>query len=313
MDCELHRGFRRAAVISTGLISLDIALGIGGVPRGGITEVFGAEATGKTSLCLSLIAQAQRDGEICAFVDAERSLDPLYAKRYGVDINALWLSQPTTGEEALDIVSRLARSGAVALTVVDSAAALTSQAELSTPLENASASHEGPMLARALHKIEALLRQTGMALVFTNHLGEQAAPHFGVPSATPGGLALKAQAVLRVALSMAGSLDGGETASGYAVQARVVKNKFAPPFSTTVFNIMYNGGIDILNDLLMAGLRFGLIDKRGASYVFGEHMLGLGQQEAVSALRRSPAWAESLTRQIRQLALPASPVPVEEE
>ncbi len=310
-DTKPHILFRRAAVFPTGLISLDIAVGIGGVPRGYITEIFGAEATGKTSLCLNLIARAQHAGTTCAFVDTERALDPAYASQCGVDVTTLLVSQPETGEEALEIVARLARSGAVGLAAVDSAAALAPKAEVNGRLGETAGTAQVKLLSTALHKLDAAARQSGMAIVFTNQTRQMAGANFGVASTTPGGLALKAQAALRVALSPGEAIQMGSAILGSRIHARVVKNKLAPPFSTTDFNIMYNGGIDIQEDLLKVGLRLGLINKRGSLFCIGEQMLGQGRHEAALALYRTPELADKLDQQIRQLALPASLMPVE--
>jgi len=290
-------------VIPTGSLSLDIALGVGGIPRGRITEIFGPEASGKTTLCLHLVAETQRMGGTAAYIDMEHALDPAYAARVGVNINDLLISQPDTGEQALEIAETLVRSGAVDLVVVDSVAALVPRSEIEGDMGDATMGMQARLMSQALRKLSGAINQTKTAVVFTNQLRQKIGVMFGNPETTPGGLALKFYASVRLDIRRIQSIKVGAEVIGNRVRARVVKNKVAPPFRTAEFDIMYNEGISKFGDILDLATEYGIIQKRGAFYSYGDMRIGQGRENAKEFLRQNSALCDEIELAIRQRAL----------
>lgn len=264
------------AVIPTGSFSLDIALGVGGLPRGRIVEIFGPESSGKTTLALNVVAQAQKQGGKAAFIDAEHALDPEYAKRLGVNINELLISQPDNGEEALNILESLVRSNMISVVVVDSVAALTPRAEIEGEMGAQFIGLQARMMSQALRKLTAIAARSQTLIIFINQVRTQIGAMFGNPETTPGGRALKFYASVRIDVRRTAQVKKGEEVIGSRVKAKVVKNKVAPPFKIAEFDIMYGEGISYEADVLNAGLRYGVIKKSGASYSFEGEKIGTG-------------------------------------
>jgi recombination protein RecA len=284
--------------IPTGAISLDIALGIGGVPRGRIVEVYGPESSGKTTLTLHIVANAQKAGGTAAFVDAEHALDPEYAKKIGVNIDELLISQPDTGEQALDIVETLVRSGAVDIIVVDSVAALVPKAEIEGEMGDQHVGRQARLMSQALRKLTAIVSRTNVTVVFINQIRMKIGVMFGNPETTTGGQALKFYSSVRLEVRRAAQIKKGEDVVGNRVKVKVVKNKVAPPFKTTEFDIMYNEGISRVGDLIDSGVRYDVVKKSGNSYSFGEEKLGMGREKAKQYLRENPKTAEKIEKDI---------------
>jgi len=297
----------RVEAIPTGSLALDLALGVGGIPRGRVTEVFGPEASGKTTLCQHLVAEAQRLGGVCAYIDMEHALDPAYAERCGVDVENLYISQPDMGEQALEIVETLVRSGAVAVVVVDSVAALVPRAEIEGDMGDATMGAQARLMSQALRKLSGAVKQTNTALVFTNQLRQKIGVMFGNPETTTGGMALKFYASVRLDVRRVESIKVGQEVVGSRTRVRVVKNKVAPPFRVAEFDIMYNEGISKAGDLLDLGVELGLIEKRGSFYTYGELRVGQGRENAKQYLKQNADLAEELGGKIRSGAnvLPA--------
>ena len=289
-------------VIPTGSLGLDLALGVGGVPRGRVIEIFGPESSGKTTLALHIIAEAQKKGGLCAFVDAEHALDPEYAKRIGVNVDDLLISQPDTGEQALEIVESLVRSGSVDMVAVDSVAALTPRAEIEGEMGQVHVGLQARLMSQALRKLTAAVAKTKSIVIFINQVRIQIGVMFGNPETTPGGKALKFYASVRIEVRRAAQIKKGEDVIGNRVKAKVVKNKVAPPFRTAEFDIMYNHGISYEGDLINLGLKYELIRKSGASLSFGEMRLGQGYEQAKDFLRQNPKASEELGVEIREKA-----------
>jgi len=284
------------AAIPTGSISLDIALGIGGVPRGRIIEVYGHESSGKTTLTLHIIANAQKAGGIAAFVDAEHALDPEYAEKIGVKVEDLLISQPDTGEQALDIVETLVRSGAVDVIVVDSVAALTPQAEIEGEMGDHHVGRQARLMSQALRKLTAIISKTETTVIFINQIRMKIGVMFGNPETTTGGQALKFYSSVRIEVRRTAQIKKGDDVVGNRVKIKVVKNKVAPPFKTAEFDIMYNEGISYFGDLLDVAVKYEVVKKTGNSYSFGEEKLGTGREKAKAFLKENPKKAEVILK-----------------
>lgn len=293
--------------IPTGSPSLDIALGVGGVPRGRVIEIFGPESSGKTTLALHIIAEAQKKGGFCAFIDAEHALDPEYAKKIGVKIDDLLISQPDTGEQALDIVESLVRSGNFDVIAIDSVAALTPRAEIEGEMGSLQISSQARLMSHALRKLSAVVAKTKTIVIFINQIRMQIGVFFGNPETTPGGKALKFYSSVRIEVRRTAQIKKGEEIIGNRVRAKVVKNKVAPPFRTTEFDIIYNQGISKEGDLLNLGLKFNLIEKSGNTLSFGQTKLGVGMENSKDFLRQNPKVGAELFESIRK----ASATPAE--
>jgi len=298
-DGESREGVK---VLPTGCLSLDVALGVGGVPRGRVVEVFGPEASGKTTLTLQLIAQCQRLGGTCAFVDAEHALDVTYATRLGVDPSSLLVSQPDTGEQALEIVDVLARSGAVDLIVVDSVAALTPQAELEGAMGDAHVGLQARLMSQALRKLTAFVYQSNAVVVFINQIRMKIGVTFGSPETTTGGNALKFYSSVRLEIRRTGAIKKGDEAVGNRARIKVVKNKVAPPFREAEVDIYYGTGICPYGDLLELAEARGLVQKSGAWYSAQDERLGHGREGARQALADRPELFERLRRRVLESA-----------
>jgi len=301
-------------VIPTGALSLDIALGVGGIPRGRITEVFGPEASGKTTICQHIVAEAQKLGGTCAFIDMEHALDPSYAGRTGVDVDSLLISQPDTGEQALEIAETLVRSGAVDLVVIDSVAALVPRAEIEGDMGDSPMGMQARLMSQAMRKLSGAIKQTNTAVIFTNQLRMKIGVVFGNPETTTGGMALKFYSSVRLDMRRIQSIKLGSEIIGNRTRARVIKNKVAPPFKTAEFDIMYNEGISKVGDLLDLATEFEIIDKRGSFYSYGDLRLGQGRENSKEFLRQNPDLAEEIELAIRQQTLSGDPgILLEEE
>jgi recombination protein RecA len=280
--------------IPTGSISLDIALGIGGVPRGRIIEVYGPESSGKTTLTLHIIANAQKAGGVAAFVDAEHALDPEYAKRIGVNIDELLISQPDNGEQALDIVETLVRSNAMDVIVVDSVAALVPKAEIEGEMGEQHMGRQARLMSQALRKLTGIISHSNAVVIFINQIRMKIGVVFGNPETTTGGNALKFYSSVRLEVRRAAQIKKGEDVVGNRVTAKVVKNKVAPPFKKTEFDIMYNEGISYTGDLLDTGVKYEVVKKSGNSLSFGETKLGAGRESAKAFLREHMDMAKEI-------------------
>lgn len=293
--------------IPTGSLSLDIALGVGGVPRGRVIEIYGPESSGKTTLCQHIIAEAQKNGGVCAFVDMEHALDPNYAERCGVDINNLYVSQPDTGEQALEIAEALIRSGTMDVVVVDSVAALVPRAEIEGEMGDAHVGLQARLMSQALRKLSGIIKQTNTVVIFTNQLRSKIGVMFGNPETTSGGNALKFYASVRLDIRRIQAIKAGNDVIGNRTRVKVKKNKVASPFTECEFDIMYNEGISLTGDVLDLAVEYGIVDKRGAYFRYGETMLGQGRENAKVFLAENPAVLEELEYLIRrEAALPTS-------
>ncbi len=285
--------------ISTGAIALDLALGVGGIPKGRVTEIFGSEGSGKTTLAQHIIAEAQKAGGTAAYIDAEHALDPTYANTCGVQLDDLLISQPDTGEEALEITETLVRSGAIDVIVIDSVAALVPRAEIEGEMGDAHVGLQARLMSQALRKLVAAIGKSKTAVVFINQLREKVGIIFGNPEITPGGRALKFYSSVRIDLRRGDAIKQGTEIIGTRVRARVVKNKVAPPFRNTEFDIMFNHGISKEGGLLDIGVASGIIKKLGAFFNYGETKLGQGRENAKDYLTQHPEVASQLEHEIR--------------
>lgn len=283
-------------VVPTGCLSLDIALGTGGMPRGRIIEIFGPEASGKTTLTLHVISEVQKGGGLAAFVDAEHALDPVYAKKIGVNIDELLISQPDTGEQALDIVETLVRSNAVDVIVVDSVAALTPKAEIEGDMGDSHMGLQARLMSQALRKLTAIVSKSKTVVIFLNQTRMKIGVFFGNPETTTGGMALKFYCSVRVEVRRLAQIKSGEQMIGNRVKAKIVKNKVAPPFQTAEFDIMYNEGISVASDMIDCGLQYGILEKTGNTVAYGEVKLGVGREQSKQFLRENP----KIVKEIRQ-------------
>ncbi|OGI16381.1 MAG: recombinase RecA [Candidatus Moranbacteria bacterium RBG_19FT_COMBO_42_6] len=284
--------------IPTGSISLDIALGIGGIPRGRVVEVYGPESSGKTTLTLHVIASIQKAKGTAAFIDAEHALDPEYAKKIGVNINDLLISQPDNGEQALDIVETLVSSGAVNLIVVDSVAALVPRAEIEGEMGDQHMGRQARLMSQALRKLTAIVAKSNCTVIFINQIRMKIGIMFGNPETTTGGNALKFYSSVRIEVRRSAQIKKGEDIVGNRVKVKIVKNKVAPPFKTTEFDIMYNEGISASGDLLDTGVKYEVVAKKGNSYSFEEIKLGVGREAAKTALKNDPKLMQEISKAI---------------
>jgi recombination protein RecA len=298
-------------VIPTGALGLDLALGVGGIPRGRVVEIFGPESSGKTTLMLHVIANAQRGGGLAAFIDAEHALDPAYAKKLGVNLDDLLVSQPDSGEEALSICETLARSNALDVIVIDSVAALVPKAELEGEMGMATMGMQARLMSQALRKLTAILAKAKTACIFTNQIREKVGIMFGNPETTPGGKALKFYASVRMDIRRKDTIkDAAGTAIGNMVKVKIVKNKVAPPFAETEFEILYNHGINREGNLLDVGLNEGVVDKKGAWLQFRGELIGQGKDAARQALIQKPELSQQIMDAILAKRAPAIPATV---
>ena len=298
-------------VISTGAMSLDLALGIGGLPRGRIVEVFGPESSGKSTLALHVVAEAQRNGGVCAYIDAEHALDPVYAKAIGVDIDELLISQPDNGEQALEIAEMLIRSGAIDVLVIDSVAALTPRAEIEGEMGDAHVGLQARLMSQALRKLTATLNKSDTIALFINQLREKIGVIYGSPEVTPGGRALKFYASVRLDIRRVESIKDGAEIVGSRTRVKVVKNKCAPPFRSAEFDIMYGHGISREGSILDVAVDFDIVKKSGAWYTYEGEQLGQGRENAKQFLRESPELVVEIDERIRKMvATVAADVPL---
>lgn len=295
--------------ISTGCLSLDLALGVGGMPRGRIIEVYGPESSGKTTLAQHVVAEIQKMGGLAAYVDAEHALDPEYAQKIGVNIDELFISQPDTGEQALEIVETLVRSNAVDVIVIDSVAALTPKAEIEGDMGDTHMGLQARLMSQALRKLAAIVNKSKTTVIFINQIRMKIGVMFGNPETTPGGNALKFYASVRVEIRRSAQIKQGDKIVGNRTKVKIVKNKVAPPFRSCEFDIMYNEGISITGDLLDLGSELATVKKSGSNYYFGEQKLGLGRENAKAFLHEHP----ELIKEIREAVLKAINQPTEEE
>jgi recombination protein RecA len=286
--------------VSTGSLGLDIALGIGGLPRGRVVEIFGPESSGKTTLSLQVIAEVQRAGGTAAFVDAEHALDPSYAEKLGVNINELLVSQPDTGEQALEITDMLVRSNAVDIVVIDSVAALTPKAEIEGEMGEPQMGLQARLMSQALRKLTANIKRSNTLVIFINQIRMKIGVMFGNPETTTGGNALKFYASVRIDIRRIGSIKRGEEVIGNETRVKVVKNKVAPPFKTADFDILYNEGISREGEIIEMGVNHRIVEKSGAWYAYKGEKIGQGKDNTREFLRENPAIAEEIERKIRE-------------
>jgi len=297
-----HAARREVGVISTGALPLDLALGVGGIPRGRVVEIFGPESAGKTTLALHVIAEAQKAGGVAAFVDAEHALDPLYAARIGVNIDELLISQPDTGEQALEIVEVLVRSGALDVIVIDSVAALVPKAEIEGEMGDAHVGLQARLMSQALRKLTAAISKSNCSVVFLNQLREKVGIMFGNPETQPGGRALKFYSSVRLDIRKVEVIKSGLDSIGARVKVKVVKNKVAPPFRAAEFDILFNEGISREGSLIDAALEYGVIEKSGTWLSYGDVRLGQGRENVRNYLRENPTLAGEIEARVREKA-----------
>lgn len=290
----------RIGAISTGSIALDSALGIGGVPRGRIVEIFGPEMSGKTTLALHIIAEAQKSGGYAAFIDAEHALDPQYAQKLGVKVDDLLVSQPDYGEQALEIAEQLTRSGAVDVIVVDSVAALVPKAELQGEMGDAQMGLQARLMSQAMRKLAGIVSKSQTCLIFINQVREKIGVMFGNPEVTTGGRALKFYASVRIDIRRIASLKDGDRVVGSRTKAKVVKNKLASPFQTAEFDIDYGQGISKEGELIDLGVQYKIVEKSGSWYAFGDTRLGQGRENVKAFLKENPKISEKIDKEIRK-------------
>jgi recombination protein RecA len=293
----------KVEAIPSGSLALDLALGIGGIPRGRVTEIFGPEGSGKTTLGQHIIANAQKQGGIAAYIDVEHALDPTYAANCGVNLDDLLISQPDTGEEALEIAEALVRSGAVDVIVIDSVAALVPKAEIEGEMGDSHVGLQARLMSQALRKLTAAIGRSGTAVVFINQLREKVGIIFGNPEVTPGGRALKFYSSVRADLRRVETIKQGNLAIGNRVRAKVVKNKVAPPFRSAEFDIMFDSGISREGNIIDLGVGLGLISKNGAFFSFGDVRLGQGRESAKQYLKENTELAQEIEQQVRASAV----------
>jgi recombination protein RecA len=284
---------------STGSLGLDIALGIGGLPKGRVVEIYGPESSGKTTLTLHVVAEEQKKGGVCAFIDAEHALDPQYAKKLGVDLNELLISQPDTGEQALEIVDTLVRSGAVSLIVVDSVAALVPKSEIEGDMGDMQMGAQARLMSQAMRKLTASIGRSNCMVIFINQIRMKIGVMFGSPETTSGGNALKFYASVRLDIRRIGAIKDKDEVVGNATRVKVVKNKVAPPFKEVEFDIMYGEGISKTGELVDLGVKAGIVEKSGSWYSYGDERIGQGRENAKLYLKTNPAMALEIEGKIR--------------
>lgn len=289
-------------VIPTGSLALDIALGVGGIPCGRVTEIYGPEASGKTTICQHIVAEAQKNGGVCAFIDMEHALDPSYAAKCGVDINNLYIAQPDTGEQALEIAEMLIRSATMDVVVVDSVAALVPQAEIEGEMGDAHMGLMARLMSQALRKLSGAIKQTNTSMIFTNQLREKIGVFFGNPETTPGGNALKFYASIRIDVRRVQTIKTQGEIIGSRVRARIKKNKVAPPFREAEFDILYAEGISKAGDIVDLGVDYGIIDKRGSYYYYDDNLIGQGREKAKSFILDNIHISRPIENTIRKAA-----------
>ena len=294
-----EKGTMKVETVSTGALALDLALGVGGLPRGRVTEIYGPESSGKSTLAMHVVAEAQRNGGICAYVDAEHAMDPVYARSIGVDIDELLISQPDTGEQALEITDMLVRSGALDVVVIDSVAALTPRAEIEGEMGDSHVGLQARLMSQALRKLTANLNKSNTICVFINQLREKIGVMFGSPETTPGGRALKFYSSVRLDIRRIESIKDGVEVVGNRTRVKVVKNKVAPPFKQCEFDIMYGKGISREGSLLDIGVDLGLVKKSGAWYTYEGEQLGQGRENAKQFLADNPEIMVEISERIR--------------
>ena len=290
------------ATVSTGSLGLDIALGIGGLPRGRIVEIYGPESSGKTTMALHTVAEAQKKGGICAFVDAEHALDPVYARKLGVDLENLLISQPDTGEQALEICDTLVRSGAIDVLVVDSVAALTPRAEIEGEMGDSLPGLQARLMSQALRKLTASISRSNTMVIYINQIRMKIGVMFGSPETTTGGNALKFYASVRLDIRRIGSVKDRDEVTGNQTRVKVVKNKLAPPFKQVEFDIMYGEGVSKVGELVDLGVKAGVVEKSGAWFSYNSQRLGQGRENAKEFLRANPVMADEIEQLLRQNA-----------
>ncbi len=302
--------------VSTGALALDVALGIGGLPRGRVTEIFGPESSGKTTLALHVVAEAQRTGGVCAYIDAEHALDPIYARAIGVDVDEMLISQPDTGEQALEIADVLIRSGAIDVVVIDSVAALTPRAEIEGEMGDTHMGLQARLMSQALRKLTANLHKSQAVCIFINQLREKIGVMFGSPETTSGGRALKFYSSIRLDIRRIESIKNGAEAIGNRTRVRVVKNKTAPPFRTAEFDIMYSQGISREGSVLDMAVGLDIVKKSGAWYTYQGDQIGQGRENVKTFLRENPALVLEISDKVAERLLPQvaeTPEPAEAE
>lgn len=292
----------KVEVIPSGSLSLDMALGVGGLPRGRVIEIYGPESSGKTTLCLHNIAEAQKLGGICAFIDVEHALDPAYAERIGVDVDNLYISQPDTGEQALEIAEALVRSGAMDVVVIDSVAALVPRAEIEGEMGDSHMGLQARLMSQAMRKLSGAIKQTNTVMIFTNQLRQKIGVMWGNPETTTGGMALKFYATVRLDIRRIQSLKVSSETVGNRVRVSVKKNKVAPPFRTAEFDIMFNEGISRAGEVLDLGVMYDAIEKRGSFYSYEGARLGQGRENVKNHLTANPELLGAIENQIRAMA-----------
>ena len=309
--------FKGIQTVSTGALALDVALGVGGLPRGRVVEIYGPESSGKSTLAMHVVAEAQRNGGVCAYIDAEHAMDPVYARSIGVDIDQLLISQPDTGEQALEIADMLVRSGALDVVVIDSVAALTPKAEIEGEMGDTHVGLQARLMSQALRKLTANLNKTNTIAIFINQLREKIGVMFGSPETTPGGRALKFYSSVRLDIRRIESIKDGDEITGSRTRVKVVKNKVAPPFKQAEFDIMYGKGISREGSLLDLSVDMGIVKKSGAWFTYEGEQLGQGRENAKNYLSENPEVMMEISERVRKLAgigeefTPADDAPIE--
>ncbi len=300
-------------VVSTGSIGLDVALGIGGLPKGRVVEIYGPESSGKTTLTLQVIAEAQKLGGTAAFIDAEHALDPTYAEKLGVNVDEVLVSQPDTGEQALEITDMLVRSGAIDIIVIDSVAALTPKAEIEGEMGDSHMGLQARLMSQALRKLAANIKRSNVMVVFINQIRMKIGVMFGSPETTTGGNALKFYASVRLDIRRIGAIKKGDEVIGNQTRVKVVKNKVSPPFKQAEFEILYGHGISRLGEIIDLGVQHDIVDKAGSWYSYGDDRIGQGKENVREFLRANPAMAEEIEKKIRAKLLPKTVEAVADE